>query len=94
MIKGCQKRIIHLKKIHSDIFEEAYFIIKTSSSYPADKEDVLIDEAKRILIDSTSDEESRRKQNFKRALKRWLIPFIIGISTGACLSFLLFLAIF
>ena len=47
MIKGCQKRIIHLKNTNSDYFEEAYFILKDDQKYSAAEND-MIKEAERI----------------------------------------------
>ena len=49
MVRGCQKKIIHLRDTGSDLFEEAYFILKERISLPKDNtasyETKMIDEA-------------------------------------------------
>ncbi len=49
MIKGCKKKIIYLKNTDSDIFDEAYFVLRrdTDSEYYGDTD--MVDEAKRII---------------------------------------------
>ncbi|MBR4933903.1 MAG: hypothetical protein IKZ03_05530 [Clostridia bacterium] len=41
MIKGCQKKIIHLKNTDSPYFEEAYFILRTDDSNAFDENDMI-----------------------------------------------------
>lgn len=56
MIKGCSKRMIMLKDTGSDFFEEAYFILKTSSPFCALRsERDFIAEANRIVAESRGD---------------------------------------
>ena len=47
MIKGCQKKIIHLKNPDSRYFEEAYFILKETTGGITDEKE-MIKEAERI----------------------------------------------
>ncbi len=47
MIKGCQKKIIHLKNTESPYFEEAYFILRDDDSAKVSEND-MIKEALRI----------------------------------------------
>lgn len=46
-MRGYQKRVVFLKNPRSDIFEEAYFIIKEDSGEPVG--DGIVNEAKRII---------------------------------------------
>lgn len=49
MIKGCKKKIIYLKNTDSDIFDEAYFVLRrdTDSEYYEDTD--MVEEARRII---------------------------------------------
>ena len=60
MIKGCEKRVIHIKSPKSDIFDEAYLILKDcEEQVPACD---IVREAERLL--SESEAESRRRFSF------------------------------
>ena len=48
MIKGCAKRVVVVKDIDSNFFEEAYFIVKQGSGRST-REDDYIGEAHRIV---------------------------------------------
>ena len=50
MIKGCEKRVIQIKSPKSDIFEEAYFILKDSDCEPPTCD--IVREAERLLSES------------------------------------------
>ncbi len=50
MIKGCSKRMIVLKNTGSELFDEAYFVVKPHRAVSSFKgEKAFIDEAHRIL---------------------------------------------
>jgi len=50
MIKGCEKRVIQIKSPKSDIFEEAYFILKDADYDPPTCD--IVREAERLLSES------------------------------------------
>jgi len=50
MIKGCEKRVIQIKSPKSDIFEEAYLILKDSDYEPPTCD--IVREAERLLSES------------------------------------------
>lgn len=79
MIKGCNKRVIVLKNPGSDIFEEAYFIVKDRGAR-VDPRVNLIDEANRIIEESLIDPRIRalRRARKKSRLGRFL-PFLFGV---------------
>lgn len=87
MIKGCQKRIIHLKNTGSPYFEEAYFILKDDSVLPCEND--MVKEALRIAEASTS-----KGKASKNLLSR-LIPALIGAAAASFLFgiILLFVAL-
>ena len=87
-MRGTQKRVVYLKNTGSDIFEEAYFIIKekTDIDILAAGENDLIKEASRII-----NENSGKKQ--KNALKRITsqsCAFIIGVLISFIVTVILF----
>lgn len=49
MIKGCQKKMVIVKNISSDIFDEAYFILKDDGKFEGIKNDDMVSEANRIV---------------------------------------------
>lgn len=76
MIKGCQKKIIHLKNTGSPYFEEAYFILKDDgASLPAEND--MVREALRIAESS----KARGNSSFSKNL----IPALIGAAAASFL---------
>ncbi len=56
MMKGCQKKIIHITNTGSPYFEEAYFILRRPAKNATATEDDMVREALRIA-ESTSKKE-------------------------------------
>ena len=48
-MRGYQKKVIYLKNMESDLFEEAYFVIKDSIVGSQGTTESLVDEANRII---------------------------------------------
>ena len=90
MVRGCQKKIIYLKNTQSNMFEEAYFVIKDNLFYEKDREGDMIDEANRILKESFNIEES---ESFARKtlqfLKKYSISFLSGLLLGIIITILI-----
>lgn len=91
MIKGCQKKIIHLKNTDCPFFEEAYFILKDDldDSVPSDD---IIKEAQRIAMHR----ETRDCRKRKLPILKNAIPVLIGALSASLIfgTVLLFVAIF
>ncbi len=87
MIKGAKKQMIVIRTGDSRYFDEAYFVLRRNVSEKDAQNDIL-QEANRILADST-DMRSRRRSHHRR----WLF-FAVGILCGAAaalgLAFFLF----
>lgn len=75
MIKGSQKKIIHLRTGESSSFEEAYFILKEKAAESAPN-DNIIKEAMRI---AESTEERARISRQKRFISSQTF-FLAGVS--------------
>ena len=87
-MKGTQKKMLLLKNTGSDIFEEAYFILKDRFSAVAVSESEMIREANRIVNDNLisgyfSGGKSRRTLTTLQA-------FFLGLALGAGLVALFF----
>ena len=56
MIKGCSKRVVHLKNTDSAIFEEAYFVLGHGSDTERVSDRDMIREAERRVCESSGRE--------------------------------------
>ena len=89
MVRGCQKRMVYLKNTGSDVFLEAYFVIRDDALTSVNECD-MIKEANRILDESTSFEESvKRGQIILEFLKRKAVPFLCGVVLGMITAILI-----
>ncbi len=82
MIKGCQKKIVFIKDTGSELFDEAYLVMKPKAQ--GAKENDVLKEAHRILNEaqgSSSDKKSD-KNGFSSFFK-----FTSGLLTGAIIAF-------
>ncbi len=82
MLKGCRKQMIVLRGTGSEIFDEAYFVLKKSGerefSHELGKKSMLL-EANRILEENRMGDSARGKSYY---LIRYLLFFISGIILG------------
>lgn len=90
MVRGCQKKIIYLKNTKSNMFEEAYFIIRNGLPDEEQNECDMVKEANRILNESF--ELETRQTALKKVVhffKRHIITFSCGILFGSLIAFLI-----
>ncbi len=89
--KGCQKRMIMLKNTGSDIFEEAYFILKENKNRGYTSENDMIKEANRIVSDNNIVIKKDKKIEKNRApIFFYLLGTLSGIGLyGLVMSFLI-----
>lgn len=80
MVKGRQRRVLHLKNPESGLFEEAFFFLKSSSTEESScgARD-MVAEANRILLGCRAGEAARRP-------RRRLAAFLLGVLCGAVLG--------
>ena len=82
MVRGCQKKIVYLKSTGSDVFDEAYFVVRDGVLSNFGECD-MIKEANRILDECVSlDSKGSRGQIFLGILKKTVVPFLIGAMIG------------
>ncbi len=93
MVKGCQRRIVVLKDTGSDLFEEAYFILKEDLPESAAKiSPDMVEEANRILSGETVVPKKRKIAVMQAGERmRW---FLYGALLAASLITAVFTAVF
>ena len=60
MVKGNQRRVIHLKNTDSGIFDEAYFILREGENSSLTEES-MIKEANRIIEENSKSDEKKKR---------------------------------
>ncbi len=73
-MRGCQRKIILLKGTDSQIFDEAYFLLRRDVEDRGQEE--IVREAQRIVDRNTT----RRRR--RRLCKRDILAFVIGAVCG------------
>ena len=81
MIKGCQKRIIHITDPKSPYFEEAYFVLKRGGGQRDVSGDDMVKEAMRIADEAVRSAKVRKEA----ARKNRAVAASVGV---AAVSFL------
>lgn len=82
MVKGCQRKTIHIRDTGSKYYEEAYFILKPGAFEGEAESHMMIDEAMRIVGESLS----CRKPAKSRFSFRSVFVFAAGCATGALIT--------
>lgn len=95
-MRGCEKRMVFLRHADSELFEEAYFVMRRDAARrPAHRD--MVAEAERILkgedreapLLAPLERKKKRKKEGKRGWQSFLVPFLLGVLVTA----LLFLAV-
>ena len=99
MVKGCERRIIHLKNTGSEVFEEAYFVL--NDKYHRENKNSLdmVKEANRIIEENLCREGlslgeygfSGFIKNTGAFLKKFALPAFIGAAVGSLATALIIL---
>lgn len=85
-LRGYQKRIVFLKNVESEIFEEAYFVLKEEEKLGEISHATMVEEAKRIIDESLG----KRKRRFFVFRFKTLFVFLLGFVLSFVLTFTLF----
>lgn len=85
-MKGYQKRVIYMKNTGSELFEEAYFVLKCEKGEKRIDTPRMIDEANRIIKENF---DNRRGGGVGRLFK-YAAPFLVGAALTA-MCFILFI---
>ncbi len=80
MLKGCQRKIIMLKNTGSNIFEEAYFVIRDSALRSHVSEADMIAEANRIIRENGTAQLSQKKSKKKAVDAALLVRILFALA--------------
>ncbi len=79
MVKGCQRRVLHLKNPESGLFEEAFFFLKSPSPAGDGGAREMVAEANRILLGCRASDALRKPRGR-------LSAFLLGVLSGAAVA--------
>ena len=79
MIKGCHKNVVFLKNTGSELFDEAYFVVK-----PSVKTDIYHD----IVTEAMEIAAGFCGERRKRHIRGFLLGLLLGAFIGAGITFL------
>lgn len=80
MVKGCQRRVLHLKNPEGGLFEEAFFFLRAPDVTERGGGHDMVAEANRILLGCQGDEPAPKRR------PRGATLFLLGVLTGAVLT--------
>lgn len=82
MVKGCERRIVHLKNTGSAVFEEAFFLMKEEKSEKPPTYAAMVREATRIIEENITLGGVYRKPNAAPSRRRTVLAFSLGVLLG------------
>lgn len=89
VVRGCQKRIVYLKSTGSEVFSDAYFVVRDNALSDICECD-MVKEANKILDECVSlDEKLSLGQTVFEIAKRKIIPFLLGTVVGMIIVILI-----
>ena len=90
MVKGCERRIVHLKNTGSTVFEEAFFLMEEEKNEKPPSYAAMVREATRIIEENiTVGGAYPRSFAQSRQIRIVLISFLFGTLLGIGLTLLL-----
>ena len=85
-VKGYQKKVVLLKNVGSEIFEEACFVLNSEEKSQKISHATMVAEAKRIIEENFG----ITKRRFKFLKFKTLLAFLLGFVLSLILSFAIF----
>lgn len=91
MIKGVQRKMIVVKTDKSNVFETAYFVLRSDAGKEDREARDMLSEANRIVNESTEKKRPRERKNKRFGRFAAFCFFLLGIIFGTGSSFLVWL---
>lgn len=89
MLKGAQKRMVVLRMAADSLFETAYFVLRDdTAAVRAPSDDSMLREANRIIAESFSPGEVKRKKR-RHTRASTLFWLLLGAALGATIPLML-----
>ena len=93
VVRGCEKRIYHVKNPDSDIFDEAYLILRRQERGKRMSPKDIENEAMRILNSATGSGHVSQGKRDRRQLKAFLAGALMSAVTILVLSLVIWLVL-
>ncbi len=87
-MRGCEKKVIHLKNTGSPFFDEAIFIVSKEGEEVSVVEGDMVVEANRIIKESLNVKEKKILWRGRKIVS-FAIPFFLGAFVSAATMFLI-----
>lgn len=91
MVRGCEKRIYHVKNTESEIFDEAYFVLRRSSATKSATPREISLEAMRIVNSAVPDNACPSADAKKEKLRAFIAGAALSAATIGLVSTLVWL---
>lgn len=89
VVRGCQKRIVYFKSTGSEVFSDAYFVVRDDALSNISECDI-IKEANRILDECVVlKDDAGTGQVIVEFIKRNALPFVSGAVIGILITLLI-----
>jgi len=91
MIKGVQRKMIVVKTDNSNVFETAYFVLRSDSDKSKSDAMDMLSEANRIVNEGNESKKQKREKKKRFGRFAAFCFFLLGTVFGTCSSFLVWL---
>ena len=89
MVKGCERRIVHLKNTGSTLFEEAFFLMKDEKNEKPPSYAAMVREATRIIEENITVGGAYRRPCAFPLQRAVILAFSLGLLLGIGATLLL-----
>ncbi len=93
VVRGCEKRIYHVKNPDSEIFDEAYLILRRQEKGKRMSSREIENEAMRIVSSASGARDIPPKSRDRRQLKAFLAGALLSAVTILALSLVIWLLV-
>lgn len=91
MIKGVQRKMIVVKTDNSNVFETAYFVLRSDSDKSKSDAIDMLTEANRIVNEGNDTKKSKKEKKKRFGRFAAFCIFLLGVVFGTAASFLVWL---
>ena len=91
MIKGVQRKMIVVKTDNSNVFETAYFVLRSDSDKSKSDAIDMLTEANRIVNEGNDAKKSKKEKKKRFGRFAAFCIFLLGVVFGTAASFLVWL---
>ena len=91
VVRGCEKRIYHVKNTESDIFDEAYFILKVGKGKGGMTPREMEREAMRLVNDTGGTTGKKKSLENRERIKAFILGSLFSGTTIGLVSLILWI---